>query len=158
MKKTTTKGAKKTAIIYCRVSTGSIGNPQLVSQELAGRKYAKKAGYEVIKVISEVSSGTNPKRKGIETCLIFIEEHKVDAIFVSDVSRISRKNSEVELLQFILAEHGVALFTQDRFDVLEVMHPEVMSHNYTQMTLTQHNKSTPNKKVKVLVAKTTKMQ
>lgn len=82
----------KKAIIYCRTatrSTDSIINALEVQVKIC-TAYAKKHDYSIVKVISEVGSGMDEERHGIQKVLRLCDNKQADAVICADPDRISR--------------------------------------------------------------------
>lgn len=97
------------SIIYCRVSTKeqTKARHNLDVQEKACQAYAKRNGYDVLKVfIDKGESGEMTARTGLKKLLEFISKNhrkmKIDAIIVYKLDRLSRKlTNQAELVKFL---------------------------------------------------------
>ena len=96
-----------TAAIYTRVST----QDQSTSRQVNDLK--KVEGFNVVKVFSEKISGFSKKieeRKQLQTMLKYVEENKVDAIMIHEISRLGRNTHETLTLLKQLEEKGIKLY------------------------------------------------
>ena len=76
-------------VIYCRVSNTK-QKEDLERQERILREYCVANGFKPDKVISEIASGMNENRKGINDLIELIIEHKVDKVVISYKDRLTR--------------------------------------------------------------------
>lgn len=104
----------KRAIIYLRVSTEEqVDNFSLGSQEEICRKEAEKRGYEIIEVFRE--EGRSAKNIAGRPILIGLLEycrknkHKIQAVFVYRLDRISRQTADYLAIRKKLLENDVAI-------------------------------------------------
>ena len=88
------------AVIFTRVSsTNNRQNTERQVSELMA--FAKSNNYEVVQVYEEKISGAtaNKDREVLQACIEYVTTNKIDAILVSEFSRLSR--SVWELLELI---------------------------------------------------------
>lgn len=88
------------AVIFTRVSsTNDRQNTERQVSDLMA--FAKANNYDVVKVFEEKISGAkkNTERQVLQNCIEFVKTNKIDAILVSEFSRLSR--SVWELLELI---------------------------------------------------------
>ncbi len=85
----------------------------LDAQERYMIDYVKKQGFLIMGVTSEQGSGLNFSRKGIKNVSNAVEEGRVDALFVKNLSRLGRDIEEVEVYLHWLKKHGVELLCAD---------------------------------------------
>ena len=106
----------KTAVIYLRVSTEEqVENFSLDTQEEICRREAEKRGYSIIDVFRE--EGRSAKNISGRPVLISLLEycrknkHKIEAVFVYRLDRISRITADYLAIRKKLAEQGVAIIS-----------------------------------------------
>ena len=108
------------AFIYCRVSgrAQAVDGNGLDSQEDVCRAYAKQHGYEVIRVFQEVKSGSYWRdRPALLEMLDLVRARAIDAVILSELSRLSRNNAHVAVLMDEARHHDVKfLFTNEVFE------------------------------------------
>ena len=117
----------KTAIIYARVSSsGSQENRQNTERQInALTEYAKMSGYTVSHIFEEHISGAkkNSERAGLQECLRYARDNKIDVILFSELSRAGRQIWEVlETVKFCVdnkinmyfQKEGLQLFDGDK--------------------------------------------
>lgn len=96
-----------TAAIYTRVST----QDQSTSRQVNDLKGVE--GFDVVKVFSEKVSGFSKKieeRKQLQAMLRYIEENKVEAIMIHEISRLGRNTHETLTLLKQLEEKRIRLY------------------------------------------------
>lgn len=99
------------AVIYCRVSTTKeTQETSLERQEYELVQLAKKNQMDIVKIIKEQASGYDLDRDGILELLEMAREHTVQAVLLSDDTRLGRGNAKIALLHCILKEN-VKLYT-----------------------------------------------
>ncbi len=97
--------------IYCRVSTekeaqdSSLERQRQELTRLAGDK-----GIEITEVISERASGYDIDREGMLQVLDLATNERIEAVLVTDDTRIGRGNAKIAILH-TLRKHGVSLMT-----------------------------------------------
>jgi DNA invertase Pin-like site-specific DNA recombinase len=95
------------AVIYCRVSTTKeTQETSLERQELELVQLAKQNQLEVVKIIKEQASGYELDRDGILELLDLVKEHTVQAVLITDDTRLGRGNAKIALLHCILRENA----------------------------------------------------
>jgi DNA invertase Pin-like site-specific DNA recombinase len=95
------------AVIYCRVSTTKeTQETSLERQELELVQLAKQNQLDVVKIIKEKASGYELDRDGILEILDMVKEHTVQAVLISDDTRLGRGNAKIALLHCILRENA----------------------------------------------------
>jgi len=73
----------RNAIIYCRLAAADQeSDMKLETQKRDCLQYARKHDYQILEVISEVASGINPNRNGLQRLLDLCANNKIDAILV----------------------------------------------------------------------------
>jgi DNA invertase Pin-like site-specific DNA recombinase len=99
------------AVIYCRVSTTKeTQETSLERQEQELVQLAKRNQMEIVKIIKEQASGYDLDRDGILELLDMVKEHTVQAVLISDDTRLGRGNAKIALLHCIIKEN-IKLFT-----------------------------------------------
>jgi len=81
------------AAIYCRVSTA---DQSCARQAKDLRAFAKRGGYEVVKVFKETGSGTKLDRAERKKVLALAQAREIDCVLVTELSRWGR--STIDLL------------------------------------------------------------
>ncbi len=106
----------KKALIYLRVSTEEqVDNFSLDTQEDICRKEAEKRGYEVFEVFKE--EGRSAKNISGRPILVSLLEycrknkHKVQALFVYRIDRLSRVTVDYLAIKKKLAEYGISIIS-----------------------------------------------
>lgn len=95
------------AVIYCRVSTTKeTQETSLERQELELVQLANQNQLEIVKVIKEQASGYELDRDGILELLDMVKEHTVQAVLITDDTRLGRGNAKIALLHCILRENA----------------------------------------------------
>ncbi|WML52173.1 recombinase family protein [Neobacillus sp. PS3-12] len=95
------------AVIYCRVSTTKeTQETSLERQELELVQLAKQNQLEIAKVIKEQASGYELDRDGILELLDMVKDHTVQAVLITDDTRLGRGNAKIALLHCILRENA----------------------------------------------------
>jgi DNA invertase Pin-like site-specific DNA recombinase len=95
------------AVIYCRVSTTKeTQETSLERQELELVQLAKQNQLEIVKVIKEQASGYELDRDGILELLDMVKDHTVQAVLITDDTRLGRGNAKIALLHCILRENA----------------------------------------------------
>lgn len=109
------------AVIFTRVS--STNDRQNTERQVADlMAYANANNIDVVEVFEEKISGAtaNKDREVLQSCLEFVKTNKIDAILVSEFSRLSR--SVWELLELIKMFHDLkinAYFQKENLNIFE---------------------------------------
>lgn len=89
----------KKAIIYCRLACEDQESDKRFSRQKRDcLQYARKHDYQVLEVISEVASGINPNRNGLQKLLDMCAKDEIEAILVQDLERLSRDLKHTKFL------------------------------------------------------------
>lgn len=82
----------KTCLIYTRKATIARGNEynSIKKQKDECIKFAKTKGYRIEKIYSEIGSGCDKKRKGLQWLIGYCKQHKIDFVITADPERIAR--------------------------------------------------------------------
>lgn len=75
--------------IYARVSNTK-QKADLDRQEASLREYSIKNGYDLVETISDVASGMNEDRKGLNRLIALVQDQKIDRVVVSYKDRLTR--------------------------------------------------------------------
>jgi DNA invertase Pin-like site-specific DNA recombinase len=114
------------AVIYCRVSTTKeTQETSLERQELELVQLAKQNQLEIVKIIKEQASGYELDRDGILELLDMVKEHTVQAVLITDDTRLGRGNAKIALLHCILRENA-KLYTITDNGVLQLSESDSM--------------------------------
>ena len=86
------KEARKTmrVAVYCRLARADQEDTLLEVQKERLRVYANERGYDIVEEIAEIGSGLSLNRPGIREMAGLAHSHMIDAVLVSDVSRLCR--------------------------------------------------------------------
>ena len=103
----------KKAVVFCSIAAELQGEKALADQENICRDMAKEDGCKVVKVINEVANKIGPMRKGLMILIDFIKKNKVNTVYVSDISCISRNVTDMILFRELLEKRGVNLVAGD---------------------------------------------
>jgi DNA invertase Pin-like site-specific DNA recombinase len=82
-----TKAKPKCAAIYARVSTG---DQHLETQLLDLREMARQRGYQVVQEYTDVISGSEAKRPGLDQLMSDARRHRFDIVLVAAFDRVAR--------------------------------------------------------------------
>lgn len=113
-------------VIYCRVSTNkSAQETSLTRQADELGQMAQQLGAEVIDVITEQESGYEVNRQGLLRLLDHVSTSSLDAVLVTDDSRLGRGNAKIAILHMLL-KHDVRLLTMQSVEGYTVSDAEKM--------------------------------
>lgn len=73
------------------------------------RVYAKERGYDIVAEIAEIGSGLSLNRPGIREMAGLAHRHMIDAVLVSDISRLCRDCGQTLRLEGKLKKQGVSI-------------------------------------------------
>ncbi|MDQ3966716.1 MAG: recombinase family protein [Actinomycetota bacterium] len=107
-----TNGHKKTAVLYCRVSTDEQARSDfsLAQQLEALREYANCEGYEVIGEITDPGqSGASLERPGMDRVRDLVAAGGVSVVVAQDRDRFAREPAYHYLLRREFEEHGTKI-------------------------------------------------
>ena len=99
----------QSAAIYCRVSTA---DQTCARQELDLRLFAKKAGYQVVGVWKETTSGAKNDRAARKKVLALAQAREIDVILVTELTRWGRSMLDLFHTLQDLEAWGVSLIAQ----------------------------------------------
>ena len=100
-------------VIYCRVSTEKEAQDSALERqrsELSGLAVTK--GFEIVDIITEKESGYDVDREGMLSVLDYVTRQAVDAVLVTDDTRIGRGNAKIAILH-TFQKHQVQLMTME---------------------------------------------
>lgn len=98
----------KTVIIYNRVSTVMQDkNESLTEQTDECIRYCNERGYNIVKILKDVKSGTKDDREGYIELKKHIKRKDFDILVVLETSRIARKMKELVLFFSLLNENNI---------------------------------------------------
>ena len=105
------KEARKTmrVVVYCRLARADQEDTLLEVQKERLRVYAKERGYDVVAEIAEIGSGLSLNRPGIREMAGLAYRHMIDAVLVSDISRLCRDCGQTLRLEGKLKKQGVSI-------------------------------------------------
>jgi DNA invertase Pin-like site-specific DNA recombinase len=102
---------KKSALIYCRVSTTKdTQETSLERQEEELLKFAFEQSYIVEEIFSDQHSGYEMDREGLLEMLNCIKTGKFEAVFIQDETRLGRGHARIALLH-VMKKYGVEVYT-----------------------------------------------
>ena len=105
------KEARKTmrVAVYCRLARADQDDTLLEVQKERLRIYAKERGYDIVAEIAEIGSGLSLNRPGIREMAALAHRHMIDAVLVSDISRLCRDCGQTLRLEGKLKKQGVSI-------------------------------------------------
>ncbi|WP_214823983.1 YneB family resolvase-like protein [Exiguobacterium algae] len=113
-------------VIYCRVSTNKSTQETSLSRQVEElRQMAARLNAEVIDVITEQESGYEVNRQGLLDLLEHVSASELDAVLVTDDSRLGRGNAKIAILHTLM-KHEVRLLTLQSTDEYVVSDAEKM--------------------------------
>lgn len=113
-------------VIYCRVSTNKSTQETSLSRQVEElRQMAARLNAEVIDVITEQESGYEVNRQGLLDLLEHVSSSELDAVLVTDDSRLGRGNAKIAILHTLM-KHEVRLLTLQSTDEYVVSDAEKM--------------------------------
>ena len=125
MKRQTNKRKENTAALYVRLSRDDNlegDSYSIANQKKLLTKVAKEKGYtNLLTFCDDGISGVTMNRKGYQDMIQAIEDNKVSAVFVKDLSRLGRNYIEVgKLTEEFLPDHDIRLVAvSDNIDTYE---------------------------------------
>ena len=125
MKRQTNKRKENTAALYVRLSRDDNlegDSYSIANQKKLLTKVAKEKGYtDLLTFCDDGISGVTMNRKGYQDMIQAIEDNKVSAVFVKDLSRLGRNYIEVgKLTEEFLPDHDIRLVAvSDNIDTCE---------------------------------------
>ncbi len=105
---------KKTAVLYCRVSTDfqATNGVSIQNQQQLLKKYAQQNGYEnIIELADEGFSGKNTNRPGFNKLLDLVKQKKVNAVIVYSLSRFARNTMDTLRTIELLSKNDVTFIS-----------------------------------------------
>ena len=113
-------------VIYCRVSTNKRTQETSLDRQVEElTRLAKRFDAEVVDVISEQESGYEVNRSGLLDLLEHVSASDLDAVLVTDDSRLGRGNAKIAILHTLM-KHNVRLLTMQSTDEYIVSDAEKM--------------------------------
>ena len=105
------KEARKTmrVAIYCRLAHADQDDTLLELQKERLRIYAKERGYDIVAEIAEIGSGLSLNHPGTREMAGLAHRHMIDAVLVSDISRLCRDCGQMLRLERKLKKQGVSI-------------------------------------------------
>ncbi len=105
------KEARKTmrVAVYCRLARADQDDTLLEVQKERLRIYAKERGYDIVAEIAEIGSGLTLNRPGIREMAKLAHRHMIDAVLVSDISRLCRDCRQTLRLEEKLKKQGASI-------------------------------------------------
>jgi len=95
--------------LYCRVSTA---DQSCARQEHDLRKFAARAGYEVVGIWKETASGIQNDRVERNKVMALAQARQIDAILVTELTRWGRSTMDLVHTLHTLQARGVSLIAQ----------------------------------------------
>lgn len=129
-------------ICYCRVSSAK------QAEDLRRQEDELRASFPTHEIISDIGSGVNPRRKGLQTILELAMQRRIEEVVVTYRDRLSR--NAYEFLEFLVAKAGgriVVLYTREAKSKEQQLSEELIAviHNYSGKAHGKRRKS-PRKK------------
>lgn len=95
--------------VYCRLARADQDDTLLEVQKERLRIYAKERGYDIVAEIAEIGSGLSLNRPGIREMAGLAHRHMIDAVLVSDISRLCRDCGQALRLEGKPKKQGVSI-------------------------------------------------
>ena len=95
--------------IYCRVSTA---DQSCARQEQDLLAYAARAGFEVVDIRREISSGTKDQRPERQKVMALAQDRRIDAVLVTELTRWGRSTTDLVQTLHGLQAWNVSLIAQ----------------------------------------------
>ncbi|WP_408056604.1 YneB family resolvase-like protein [Ureibacillus manganicus] len=93
---------KRTAVIYARVSTEKNSQETSLTRQLDElQKYAGQMGYAELASFQDQHSGYEVDRDGLLEMMDYIKEHKVEALFIQDETRLGRGHARMAVIHLL---------------------------------------------------------
>lgn len=123
---------KKTAVIYCRVSTEKeTQTSSLQRQQEELQHYVHSEGYELEGIFQDKHSGYDVDREGLLEMLDFIKAHRIQALFVQDETRLGRGHARMAVLHLLQKSNVEILSLNDagpvKFNEMDTMLLEILA-------------------------------
>ena len=96
-------------IIYCRVPTA---DQSCARQEQDLLAYAARAGFEVVDIRREISSGTKDQRPERQKVMALAQDRRIDAVLVTELTRWGRSTTDLVQTLHDLQAWNVSLIAQ----------------------------------------------
>ncbi len=103
---------QKRAWIYCRVAhSGPDSAEVLTEQRHQLENYAREHGFEAVGSSSDIGSGLTLDRPGLQRFLDAVEDESVDALLLTDLTRLGRDVNKVIQFWHLLRGRGIHVYT-----------------------------------------------
>jgi len=113
-------------VIYCRVSTNKAAQETSLDRQVDElTRMARRLEADVVDVITEQESGYEVSRGGLLDLLEHVSASNLDAVLVTDDSRLGRGNAKIAILHTLM-KHDVRLLTMQSPDEYIVSDAEKM--------------------------------
>lgn len=122
---------KKTAVIYCRVSTEKEAQEiSLIRQEEELQRLATELNFTLKATFSDQHSGYDMEREGLLDLLDYVKDEKIDAVLIQDETRLGRGNARMAILHLLMKtgteiysnhENGPVSFNEMDTMLLEIL-------------------------------------
>lgn len=101
---------KKRGVIYARVSTVEQGQGYSLPTQLDScRDYAAQRGYLVAAEFTDMHTGTEIDRPGLNQLYQFVEKNTVDVVIVHDLDRLSREVGNQAIIEMEMSRAGLEI-------------------------------------------------
>jgi DNA invertase Pin-like site-specific DNA recombinase len=99
------------AVGYCRVSTEeqAKGGVSLEAQRRYIEEWCRREGWRLVAVFSDVASGRDLRRRGLQRLLRMVKEGRVDVVVAYHNDRLSRSVVDMLKIRDFLRQHGAVL-------------------------------------------------
>lgn len=142
--------------IYCRISVDRENQKSIKEQQLLGREFAKKNGFQFKEYIDKgISGGGDPtKRPAFTEMLVDIKNKKVKALYVWNLDRTAREETTWFNLANLIVEKDITLYEDGK--LLDLSDPATY---FTAGIMSQMNalyRRTTSKKIKTVLERNAK--
>ncbi|MNW40040.1 hypothetical protein D3C74_171440 [compost metagenome] len=103
--------AKQRAWLYCRIDAPEDVLGRLKGQRSELTAYAGQLGMDIIGISEDMGSGLNMKRSGLHEVQATALAGRMDALLVTQASRIGRSVLELAAFTKAMGNHGVAVYS-----------------------------------------------
>jgi predicted site-specific integrase-resolvase len=103
----------KSNVVYCRESSAR-QKPSLDAQVTACKKFCETSGLSIGQLITDIGSGMNFKRKGLQDLVYLITSNKVEKLIIYHKDRLCRFG--YPLIEHLCSIHGTEIVVIDQTD------------------------------------------
>ncbi|ACL77042.1 recombinase family protein [Ruminiclostridium cellulolyticum] len=102
---------QKRAWLYCRIDAPEDKQGSLKGQEKELIDYAEQMGFEIIGISRDIGSGLNFKRNGIAEVSAAAAMGRMDALLITNISRIGRDTGKTIRFITMLYKMGIRIYS-----------------------------------------------